>query len=79
MVSPEGAKNVLTSASLTDENTIEQPRKVAPVTRSASGFGADAGSAGASMAAPVARSGAGPTQAHEWRALAIAGATPPGL
>lgn len=29
---------LLTSGSLEDENTIEQPRKVAPVTRQASGF-----------------------------------------
>jgi alpha-L-arabinofuranosidase len=34
----EGTEIDLTSASLEDENSIEQPRKVAPVTHSVSGF-----------------------------------------
>jgi alpha-L-arabinofuranosidase len=40
-IQSEGTEIVLTSASLQDENSIEQPRKVAPVTRNASGFSSD--------------------------------------
>jgi alpha-L-arabinofuranosidase len=37
-IESEGTEILLSSASLEDENTIEQPRKVAPVTRRSSGF-----------------------------------------
>jgi hypothetical protein len=37
----EGTETVLTSASLEDENSIAEPRKVAPVTRAASGFASE--------------------------------------
>jgi alpha-N-arabinofuranosidase len=37
-IESEGTEILLTSESLEDTNTIEQPRKVAPVTRKASGF-----------------------------------------
>ena len=37
-IESEGTDILLTSASPEDENTIEQPRKVVPVTRKASGF-----------------------------------------
>jgi len=38
-IESEGTETVLTSASLEDENSIEQPRKVAPVTNNVSGLG----------------------------------------
>jgi alpha-L-arabinofuranosidase len=37
-IESEGTEILLTSGSLEDENSIEQPRKVAPVTRRASGL-----------------------------------------
>jgi len=37
-IESEGTEILLTSASLEDENSIEQPRKVAPVTRRTSSF-----------------------------------------
>jgi hypothetical protein len=37
-VEPDGTETVLTSADVNDENTLDQPRKVAPATHAASGF-----------------------------------------